>query len=101
MNLSYSQDAIRQAYTLNLLKDKLIENKGKNILIKGDGYGVLASLIHYTYPDSKFFLIDLGPMLFFQSYYINKAFPNSTQQIVEKGFNEPSSFNFCSPDNIN
>ena len=101
MNLSYSQDAIRQAYTLNLLKDKLIDNNGKNILIIGDGYGVLASLIHYTYPDSKIFLIDLGPMLFFQSYYINKAFPNSNLQIVEKGFNVPSSFNFCSPDSIN
>ena len=101
MGLSYSQDAIRQAYTLSLLKNNLKQNNGKNILIIGDGYGVLASLIHYTYPDSKVFLIDLGPMLFFQSYYINKAFPNASQQIVENEFNQPSEFNFCSPDNIN
>jgi hypothetical protein len=83
MGLVYSQDAFRQICTLNLLKEKTGNQASiKNILIIGDGYGILSGLLHDAYPSARIFLIDLGPMLFFQSYYLNNLFPEADQFLI-------------------
>lgn len=100
MGLSYSLDGFRQTCTLNFLKRNLL-SPPKRILIIGDGYGILAALLHATYPDVIIYLIDLGPMLFFQSFYLNKAFPKISQSIsCSKEVFIESAFNFLPADKI-
>jgi hypothetical protein len=98
MGLQFSLDAFRQLATLNLLK-KYIQPKTppSRILIIGDGHGILSALIHAEYPQSQIILVDLGAVLLFQSYYLNKAFPESKQSLVDEGHDKCSdaSFVFC------
>lgn len=96
MGLSFSQDAFRQVCTKYLLKNFADKNSItlKNILIIGDGHGILAALLAEQYPDARIFLIDLGATLFFQAYYLGKTFKdkphtlfgNTIQPDVDKGF---------------
>ena len=99
MGLYFSQDAFRQACTRFFLT-KEISKTGieiKNILIIGDGFGVLAALMSEQYPDANIFLIDLGVTLFFQAYYLGKKFPNKQHTLLSpKDQVKPGSgFYFC------
>lgn len=75
MGLSFSQDAFRQACTLHLFKQHLHADC-EDIVIIGDGYGVLAGLLLETFPKSRVTLIDLGAVLLFQAAGLTKAFPD-------------------------
>lgn len=100
MGLVYSQDAFRQVCTLNLLKRKMASCKApERILIIGDGFGVLSALLHDIYPTAKIYLIDLGPTLFFQSYYLQKIFGENAQKLTDTQSGEEATFNFCTADN--
>jgi hypothetical protein len=67
MGLPFSNDGFRQVCTLNFLKNKLkVIGKPGKILIIGDGNGILSGLLHDAFPESNIYLIDLGPVLFFQ-----------------------------------
>ncbi len=76
MGLSFSQDAFRQVCTKYLLEKETAKNniEVKNILIIGDGYGILAALLSEKYPDAKIFLIDLGATLFFSGILSRTGF---------------------------
>jgi len=74
MGLSYSQDAFRQACTLHLLKQH-VRSDCEEVLIIGDGYGLLAGLIHETFPKARVTLIDLGAVLYFQAFGLTKVWP--------------------------
>jgi hypothetical protein len=99
MGLYFSQDAFRQACTKFFLSQKLAEIKMpvKNILIIGDGFGVLAALMNEQYPDANIFLIDLGVTLFFQAYYLGKKFPDKQHTLLSKTeqVKPGSGFYFC------
>ena len=86
MGLYFSQDAFRQACTRFFLKNEIDKLKLpiRNILIIGDGFGVLAALMHQQYPEANIFLIDLGVTLFFQSYYLSKKFPDKQHTLLEQ-----------------
>jgi hypothetical protein len=87
MGLYFSQDAFRQACTKFFLAKEIGKRKIpiRNILIIGDGFGVLAALMSEQYPEANIFLIDLGVTLFFQSYYLTKKFPNKQHTLIENG----------------
>jgi len=101
MGLVFSQDAFRQVCSLNFIREKLKPViTPRKILIIGDGYGILSGLLHNEYPDACIYMIDLGPMLFFQSFYLNKLYPGTTQNIVDGSTTGNAVFNFCSADDI-
>ncbi len=75
MGLIFSQDAFRQTCTLQLLK-QFADARTREILIIGDGYGVLAALLAESFPESRITLIDLGAVLFFQVLSLSRAFPD-------------------------
>lgn len=101
MGLFFSLDAFRQVCTLNFLKNTMPSSwLPERIIIIGDGYGVLSGLLHSQYPLCKIYLIDLGPMLFFQSYYLQQAYPDVNQCIVGSDSFVESTFNFCSAETI-
>ena len=97
MDLVFSQDAFRQVCTLNFLNrySNLITEPRK-ILIIGDGHGILTALLKARFPSARFILIDLGSVLFFQSYYLSKAFPGASQIIADEAATDGSEvFTFC------
>ena len=104
MGLRFSQDAFRQVCTLNLIVRTFGASAPANILVIGDGYGILSALLHDRYPDAKIFLADLGSVLFFQAYYLSKAFPEAKQTIADEHDEANESvravFSFCPADNL-
>jgi putative sugar O-methyltransferase len=104
MGLHFSLDAFRQVATLNLLVKHIERGFTPNqILVIGDGHGILSALIHAEYPKAQIFLVDLGAVLLFQSHYLNVIFPFTPQLLVEekKGLTEGATFIFCPAGNIN
>lgn len=101
MGLVFSQDAFRQVCTLNLLVGHMETTQTlRRILIIGDGHGILSAIFHIHYPEAQIFLADLGSVLFFQSYYLHKAFPEVRQTITDEDIDglENAVFNFCPAD---
>lgn len=86
MGLSFSQDALRQACTAFFLKEQIGKQKStvNNILIIGDGHGILSALMSEEFPEAKIFLIDLGQTLFFQAFYLGKTFPKKTHVLLNE-----------------
>lgn len=107
MGLSFSQDAFRQVCTLNLLVRQMQAQATQapdRILIIGDGHGILSALLHARYPNARIFLVDLGPVLFFQAYHLQKAFPDILQALTDENrYGHGGSgavFNFCPADRL-
>lgn len=104
MGLSFSRDAFRQVCTRYFLKREIAKTKisVKNILIIGDGHGILAALIGKQYPEARIFLIDLGATLFFQAYYLENTFTDSSHVLLKKN-NPPipeKGFFYCPAENL-
>lgn len=99
MGLSFSRDALRQACTGYFLKKHIGKNKlpVKNILIIGDGHGILSALMSEAFPGAKIFLIDLGVTLFFQAYYLGKTFPQKQHTLLGEadGLKTENGFFYC------
>lgn len=102
MGLMFSQDAFRQVCTLRLLRDSLPfeEKPPEQIMVIGDGHGILSALIHDRYPSARIFLIDLGSVLTFQAYHLQHAFPDALQTLVDEDTDGVSVFNFCPADRL-
>jgi hypothetical protein len=77
MELRFSQDALRQVRTLAFLRQHLGNAMPKRVLIIGDGYGLLSSLLKTVYPRADLTLIDIGQVLLFQAVHCQRAFPDS------------------------
>ena len=92
---SYFGSSILIQFRYFLKIKKLIKSK-KNILIIGDGYGILSSIILNTF-DCKIFLCDLPETLIFQEYYLRKNFPNFKMNYVA---NDEDKINFGSKINF-
>jgi len=66
-DLFFSYDVFRQCCVGALLQTYIDERKHPEILMIGDGYGILAGLIKLRYPRCKLYLIDIMPALAFQA----------------------------------
>jgi hypothetical protein len=101
MGLVFSQDAFRQACTLNLLTRHLstVAPPGR-ILVIGDGHGILSALLHARYPDARIFLADLGSVLLFQAYHLSRAYPDAAQAITDETAAGMCTFNLCPADRL-
>ncbi len=105
MGLAFSRDAFRQVCTEYFLRKKIAKAgvEVKNILIIGDGHGILAALMSEQYPDANIFLIDLGVTLFFQAYYLESRFTDKQHILLAKG-NRPTNgngFYYCPAERLN
>lgn len=87
----FDYDCARQVLSLGLLVSRLEEmnfrrqREFKNaIAIIGDGYGYLGSLLGEWLPMATIIEINLGRTLFFDAYYLTKAFPDRRHEL----FNE-------------
>jgi hypothetical protein len=100
MGLVFSQDAFRQACTLNLLASHLGSVAPERILVIGDGHGILSALLHVRYPNARIFLADLGPVLLFQAHHLYRAFPDVAQAITDENAAGTATFNFCPADRL-
>ena len=85
-------DCARQVLTLNLLASRLEEMNARNrrefegvIAIIGDGYGYLGSLLGQWLPKATIVEINLGRTLFFDAYYLTKAFPQKRHEFFNEG----------------
>lgn len=95
MGLVFSQDAFRQACTLNLLASHLGSVAPERILVIGDGHGILSALLHVRYPNARIFLAHLGPVLLFQAHHLYRAFPDVAQAITDADAAGTATFNFA------
>lgn len=74
-----SYDCFRQAVSLSVIRKhlKVKEDGAFNVLIIGDGYGFLSSLIKSVYPKCRIVLADIGNVLLFQAVNLQKIFLDS------------------------
>lgn len=105
MGLTFSYDCFRQICSLVLIRRFLKDKRRLNVIIIGDGYGFLASLIKQIYPHSVILLVDLGKILLFQAYYCGRAHPNCSHYLVntrqETNQNELNyDFIYCPAENL-
>jgi putative sugar O-methyltransferase len=102
MGLSFSQDACRQVCTKYFLQKQIEKSKTlvNNILLIGDGHGILSALMHEQYPNAKIFLIDLGATLFFQAYHLGKKYPKAKHVLVGEVGNEEGDFIYCPAEQV-
>lgn len=78
----YDLGMLRQALTIGLLSKTGIIKEAEKIVIIGDGYGALTSLIHYLFPQKRIFSINLIKTLLVDCSYFLKAFPSSKPHFV-------------------
>lgn len=82
MGLFFPYEGFRQMCALVLIRRYLKATNKINVVIIGDGYGFLCSLIKEIYPDSRILLIDIGRTLLFQAYYCGKLHPDAAHYLV-------------------
>ncbi len=92
---SYFGSSILIQFRYFLEVKRLIKSKS-NILIIGDGYGILSSIILNTF-NCKIFLCDLPETLMLQEYYLRKNFPKLKTNYVA---NDKDKINFDSKINF-
>jgi len=99
MGFYFSFDCFRQVCTLALLMRYMSDDMKKKrlrFLMIGDGYGFLSSLIKSVVPNSTVVLVDIGKTLLFQSYYCQRAHPESIHSgMKENCDNESADFLYC------
>lgn len=100
MGISMSYDCFRQICSLSSLSDR-VEADGAvpdKVLVIGDGFGFLSSLIKLLWPSCVITLVDIGPVLFFQAVNIQRVFPKSKHSFVlgkQQINNTGSDFCYC------
>lgn len=68
---------MRQVLTLSLINEYLpLDQIYEPIVIIGDGYGAMTSLVYQCLPQSKVVVVNLTQMLLADLIYTRKAFPN-------------------------
>jgi len=84
MSACMSYDAFRQVCALSTLGKYVPFNREDafDVLIIGDGYGFLSALVRYVYPRSRITLVDIGPILLFQTLNLQAVFPESSHALI-------------------
>jgi len=105
MGLDLTFTVFRQVCSLELILQHLpdyLREKRVNILVIGDGAGVISALLKAEFPDSTIALVDIGKTLFYQSYHMQKAYPNLRHKMSGDAANpEDADFAFCATERLN
>jgi hypothetical protein len=97
----FSHDLARMVLTLDFLEKFIPDLNEKRVVIIGDGYGRLGTLIKAKFPKSKITYINLGRTLLFDLVYSKKTFPNSVVHLVDNEPNLSADFNFIEAEKVN
>jgi hypothetical protein len=102
MGLAFTQDALRQVFTLSFLQERKVLSSGfsGSVCIVGDGFGFLASLIRMEYPSARIALVDLGRTLLFQAYYVQLAHPNARHALLGHEDVSQADFEYCAAEHL-
>ena len=73
---------------------KAADDECFDVLIIGDGYGFLSSLIKSVYPNTRITLIDLGKILLFQAVDLQRIYPDCKHVLVGEGHGGSREFDF-------
>lgn len=84
MDSYLSYDCFRQICALSVIRQflKMPQEAKFSVLIIGDGYGFLATLIKTVYPNAVITLIDIGKVLLFQAVNLQKVFPRARHRMI-------------------
>ena len=96
----FSHDLARMVLTLDFLNNFIPSLNNKRIVIIGDGYGRLGTLIKAKFPKSKIIYVNLGRTLLFDLVYSKKTFPNSIVHLVDNEPNLAADFNFIEAERV-
>jgi hypothetical protein len=99
-NQLMSHDSARMVLTLGLLTKYLPNMNNKTIVIIGDGYGRLGTLVKGAFPESKIIYINLGRTLIFDLVYSKKCFPKSSIKILHANLEAVADFNFVEAEEL-
>lgn len=105
MGFPFTYDCFRQVCTFVMLSKDVSREKQFNVIIIGDGYGFLASLIKEVFPNARVHLIDLGKTLIFQCHYCHKAHPGKNHYLINNDGsgsmrNFEADFTYCPAENL-
>jgi putative sugar O-methyltransferase len=102
MGLDYTLDVYRQVCTANLLHSVIMEREipRRDILLIGEGFGVLACLLKTLWPFARIHLVDMGPMLAIQAYHCRKAFPEAIHVVSQPAEQVYHDFLYLTPDEL-
>lgn len=96
----FSHDLVRMVLTLDLLVKYMPDLNQKRVVIIGDGYGRLGTLIKAKFPKSKILYVNLGRTLLFDLVYSKKTFPSSKVHLVDNTLDPSADFNFIEAEKI-
>lgn len=82
MSLDPTFDVFRQVCTADLIVRALGSHVPSRILMVGDGYGVLGTLLKIQYPKAQVVFVDLGKTLLFQAHHVGRALPHVQQSLI-------------------
>ncbi len=99
MKRPFNFDVFRQLYCLAVIK----ENFGvqgapelcRNVLMVGDGYGILSAVFKEVFPESRLVLVDLGKTLLLQAAYCQLAHPGKKHRLFNEVDASSSDFVYC------
>jgi len=104
MGLDPTNTVFRQVCLLETLSRHMpesLQNGSPQVLIIGDGIGVLSVLFKSLFPRSKVVLVDLGKTLMFQAHHVDRAFPNAVHSLVGDGSDlSEADFVYCPTENL-
>ena len=99
MGLDLTFTVFRQVCSLELLQRNLpaeLNSPHINILVIGDGIGVLSALLKAVFPMSTIVMVDIGKTLFYQAYHVQKAYPQGRHKLASDAPHpEDPDFAYC------
>lgn len=75
LGISFDYAAFTQICAMSVISKYVNLNKRVRIINIGDGNGLLSSLLKVCFPHVQICLVDLGQILLFQYYHLQKLFP--------------------------
>lgn len=78
-------DCVKQVLTVDLLSKKGVLSQAKTVVVIGDGYGYMTSLLQLLFPHLRVIAVNLGNVLFFDVFSVHKALPEVSCYLWETG----------------
>lgn len=100
MALQLTMDVFRQVCTAVLLQQRLAGHVAPKLLMIGDGYGVLSSLMKSVYPVATIVAVDLGRTLLFQAYLNQRAHAKASHALAGDPGWAHAEFVYCPSEQI-
>jgi hypothetical protein len=84
MNGQYDLAMIRQVLTVSMLTSRYGLNNNDTVVIIGDGFAALGSLLREVFPQINLIFVNLNKTLLIDYIYFKKVHPNSSCYLAEK-----------------